>query len=237
VFDAEIVSLNAQGKPEFKKVINRLMASVKTKIDKLSKTNPVYCYIFDCLYLDGRSVMNDTLARRREWIGDIVKSDSRYRISQLEEDGKALFAAAKEHALEGIMAKRLDGKYLPGKRSENWIKIKVRDAVDCVIIGYTEGKGSREAHFGSLHVSEMINGVPQYRGKVGTGFDDKLMKEMAQSLKKLKVVKKPFKDKVMDEKITTWVEPKLFAEISYSMITNDKMFREPVFVRLRPDLS
>jgi DNA ligase D-like protein (predicted ligase)/DNA ligase D-like protein (predicted polymerase)/DNA ligase D-like protein (predicted 3'-phosphoesterase) len=237
VFDAEIVSLNAQGKPEFKKVINRLMASGKTNIEKAAKTNPVYCYIFDCLYLDGRSVMNDSYARRRTWIEDIVKTDSRYRVSQIEKDGKALFEAAKEHALEGIMAKRLDGKYLPGKRSENWIKIKVRDAVDCVIIGFTEGKGNRELTFGSLHVAELKDGEMQYRGRVGTGFDDKLMKEIAQSLKKLKVVKKPFAEKVMDEKITTWVEPTLFAEVSYSMITKDKMFREPVFVRLRPDLG
>jgi bifunctional non-homologous end joining protein LigD len=237
VFDAEIVSLNAQGKPEFKKVINRLMASGKTNIEKAAKTNPVFCYIFDCLYLDGRSVMNDPLARRRMWIEDIVKNDSRYRVSQTEEDGQALFEAAKEHALEGIMAKRLDGKYLPGKRSDNWIKIKVREATDCVIIGFTEGKGNREAHFGSLHVSEMVEGKMQYRGRVGTGFDDKLIKEIALSLKKLKVVKKPFADKVMDENVTTWVEPKLFAEISYSMITKDKMFREPVFVRLRPDLG
>jgi bifunctional non-homologous end joining protein LigD len=236
VFDAEIICMDEQGRPSFKKVINRLRASGKTNIQTMMKSTPAYCYIFDCLYLDGRSTTNDPLLRRREWLQDIVKKDSHYRLSETEEDGKALFEAAKEHQLEGIMAKRKDGKYLPGKRSDGWIKIKVRDTVDCVIIGFTEGRGNRNATFGALHVAERTSDGIQYRGRVGTGFDDKLMKEISTELKKLKEVKKPVSGKVMDEKTTTWVESNLVAEISYSMITQDKMFREPVFVRLRPDL-
>jgi bifunctional non-homologous end joining protein LigD len=236
VFDAEIICMDKQGRPSFKKVISRLRASGKTNIQTMIKSTPAYCYIFDCLYLDGRATINDTLLRRREWLQDIVKKDSHYRLSETEEDGKALFEAAKEHQLEGIMAKRKDGKYLPGKRSDGWLKIKVRDTVDCVILGFTEGKGNRNATFGALHVAERTQDGIQYRGRVGTGFDDKLMKEIATELKRLKEVKKPVSGKVMEEKTTTWIEPRLVAEISYSMITEDNMFREPVFVRLRPDL-
>ena len=236
VFDAEIICLDERGRPSFKKVINRLRASGKTNIQTMMKSVPAYCYIFDCLYLDGRATINDSLLRRREWLQDIVKKDSHFRLSEIEEDGKALFEAVKEHQLEGIMAKRKDGKYYPGKRSDNWIKIKVRDSVDCVIIGYTEGKGNRNSTFGALHVAERTPDGIQYRGRVGTGFDEKLIMEIFTALMKLKEVKKPISGKVMDEKITTWVEPKLAAEISYSMITQDKMFREPVFVRLRSDL-
>jgi bifunctional non-homologous end joining protein LigD len=237
LFDAEIVCLNAQGKPDFKKVINRLTTSGKTNIDRAAKSNPAVCYIFDCLFIDGRSVMNDPLWRRRTWIEDVVKVDSPYRMSQTEEDGQALFDAAKEHGLEGIMAKRKDSKYVIGKRTDNWLKIKVREAADCVIIGYTEGNGNRAAYFGSLHVAEQTKAGLQYRGRVGTGFDDKLMKDITQSLQKLKHTKKPLTEKVLEEKITTWVEPVMFAEIGYSSITQDNMFREPVFIRLRPDLS
>lgn len=237
VFDAEIICIDEHGRPSFKKVISRLRATGKTNIQTMVKSTPAYCYIFDCLYLDGRATINDTLLRRREWLQDIVKKDSHYRLSETVDDGKALFEAAMEHHLEGIMAKRKDGKYLPGKRSDGWIKIKVRDTVDCVILGFTEGKGNRNATFGALLIGERTANVIQYRGRVGTGFDDKLMKEIAAELKKLKKVKKQVSEKVMDEKTTTWVEPKLVAEISYSMITQDKMFREPVFVRLRPDLS
>jgi bifunctional non-homologous end joining protein LigD len=237
VFDAEIICLDADGRPSFRKVINRLRASGKTNIQTMTKSTPAFCYIFDCLYLDGRTIINDPLWRRREWLQDIVKKDSHYRLSETEEDGQALFEAAKEHQLEGIMAKRLDSKYQPGKRSDGWVKIKVRDTVDCVIIGYTKGNGNREPYFGALHIAEKTEKGLQYRGRVGTGFDDKLMKEISGLLKKLKIVKKPIAGKVMEEKATTWVEPTLMTEVSYSSITQDKMFREPVFVKLRPDLS
>ena len=237
IFDAEIICVGSDGKPDFRKVINRLTTSGKTNIDRAVKTSPVFCYIFDCLFIDGRSVMNDTLMRRRTWIEDVVKTDSPYRVSQIEEDGQALFQAAKEHGLEGIMAKRKDSKYILGKRTDSWLKIKVKDTADCVIIGYTEGKGNRGQAFGSLHIAQQTQKGLLYRGKVGTGFDDKLIKEIFSEIKKLKTIPKPIKQKLLDDKVSKWVEPKIMAEVSYSMITKDDMFREPVFVRLREDMT
>ena len=237
LFDAEIVCLDKEGKPEFKKVINRLMSTGEATIQKLSKTNPAYCYIFDCLYLDGRSLINDSLLKRKEWLKDSVRSDTAYRVSEVVEDGESLFAAAKEHGLEGIMAKKKEGKYLPGKRSDLWLKIKVRNSRECVILGYNPGKGDRSVTFGGLHIAEKIGEELIYRGKVGTGFDQSTIKEIFKLIKGLKEVKKFIKVKVMDEKTSIWVEPKLFAEISFASFTPDKMFREPVFVRLRPDLA
>ncbi len=238
LFDAEIVCLDKSGKPEFKKVIHRLMNTGETNIQKMSKSSPVYCYIFDCLYLDGRSLVNESLVKRKEWLKDAVKKDTPYRVSEFVEDGKSLFNAAREHALEGVMAKKKDSKYLPGRRSEGWLKIKVRQTSECVILGYTPGKGNREATFGALQIAEKISGDLFYRGKVGTGFDDHLMKEIFSLLKKLKKVKKPILKggKIVDEKITEWVEPSLLVEVSFSQLTADQMYREPVFVRLRPDL-
>lgn len=238
LFDAEIVCLDKSGKPEFKKVIHRLMNTGETNIQKMSKSSPVYCYIFDCLYLDGRSLVNESLFKRKEWLKDAVKKDTPYRVSEFVEDGKSLFNAAREHALEGVMAKKKDSKYLPGRRSEGWLKIKVRQTSECVILGYTPGKGNREATFGALQIAEKISGDLFYRGKVGTGFDDHLMKEIFSLLKKLKKVKKPILKggKIVDEKITEWVEPSLLVEVSFSQLTADQMYREPVFVRLRPDL-
>lgn len=237
LFDAEIVCLDKTGKPDFKKVIHRLMSSGDSTIQKLSKTSPAYCYIFDCLYLDGRSLINEPLLKRKEWLKDAIKPDTPYRLSEIVEDGLALFEAAKLHDVEGIMSKRKDGKYLPGKRSDLWLKIKVRNTVDCAIIGYNEGKGDRKSTFGGLHIAEWIDDKLLYRGKVGTGFDDVTIKEISKQIKALKETKKPIPGKVMDEKTSKWVEPKLVAEISYAKITADKMFREPVFVRLRLDKS
>jgi bifunctional non-homologous end joining protein LigD len=237
LFDAEIVCLDKTGKPDFKKVIHRLMSSGETTIQKLSKSSPVYCYIFDCLYLDGRSLINETLIKRKEWLKDAIKSDTPYRISEIVEDGVGLFEAAKIHGVEGIISKLREGKYLPGKRSDQWLKVKVRNSADCVIIGYNEGKGNRKASFGGLHIAERDGDQLLYRGKVGTGFDDATIREIFRQIRNLNETKKPVSVKVMDEKTSKWVEPKLVAEISYAKITADKMFREPVFVRLRPDRS
>lgn len=237
LFDAEIVCLDKSGKADFKKVIHRLMSNGETTIQKLSRTSPVHCYIFDCLYLDGRTLLNEPLVKRREWMRDAIKPETPYRVSEAVEDGDALFEAAREHQLEGIISKDKDGRYLPGKRSDLWLKIKVRNTRECYILGYNPGKGNRSQVFGGLHIAEKEGEKFTYRGKVGTGFDDTLIKEIYKQLKALKEIKKPISDKVMDEAISVWVEPVLIAEISFSMITKDNQFREPVFVRLRPDLA
>lgn len=237
LFDAEIVCLDKSGKADFKKVIHRLMSTGETSIQKSVKTSPAYCYIFDCLYMDGRSLINEPLEKRREWLKDAIKSDTPYRISEAVEDGNALFEAAREHQLEGIISKERSGKYLPGKRSDSWLKVKVRNTRECVILGYNPGNGDRSTTFGGLHIAERVGDKLIYRGKVGSGFDDATLKEVFKEIKALKEIKKPISDKVMDEKISKWIEPALIAEINFSMITKDNQFREPVFVRLRPDLG
>jgi bifunctional non-homologous end joining protein LigD len=237
LFDAEIVCLDQEGKPIFKKVINRLMSTGETNIQKLTKTNPVYCYVFDCLYLDGRPLINEPLLKRKEWLKDAIRPDTPYRVSEFMEDGQSLFEAARVHALEGIMAKQKDSKYFPGKRSDCWLKIKVRQTAECVIIGYTKGKGDRGETFGALQIAEQVGDELHYRGKVGTGFDDALIKEILKALRNVKELKKPpTTGAFVDPKITTWVEPLVIAEIGYAKLTPDHMFREPVFVRLRQDL-
>ena len=236
LFDAEIVCLDAGGRPVFKKVISRLMNTSDSAIAKLSKTSPVYCYVFDCLYMDGRVLINEPLAKRREWLKDAIRPDTPYRISETVEDGVALFEAAKNLSLEGIMAKDKTSRYLPGKRSDSWLKIKVRNTAEVVIIGYTQGKGDRATTFGAMHIAIPAEEGLLYRGKVGTGYDDATMKEISKQMKRCTVIKKPIQEKTLDDKVSTWIEPVLMAEVTYAQITRDNQFREPVFVRMRPDL-
>jgi ATP-dependent DNA ligase len=114
----------------------------------------------------------------------------------------------------------------------------VRQTADCIIVGYTKGKGNRDQRFGALHIAEKTDSGLQYRGKVGTGFSDKTMTAMLKVLHSVKEVKKPaLVGKLLDEKVSTWLEPKIAVEVSYAMITSEEMFREPVFIRLRPDLE
>lgn len=237
VFDAEIVCLDKSGKPIFKNVISRLMSTGQTNIEKLSKTQAVHCYIFDCLYLDGRSLVNEPLMKRKEWLADAVRADTPYRVSEFVDDGKGLFDAASEHGLEGIMAKRKDSKYIVGKRSDCWLKIKVWQSAEVVIVGYTKGKGERGATFGALQIAERVGEELHYRGKVGTGYDDKTAKEIFSAAKAAGIAKSTSaKGKFVDASVTTWINPTVVAEVSFSRLTPDAMFREPVFLRLRPDL-
>src|SRR5262245_22562863 len=154
LFDAEIVCLEADGKPNFKDVIHRMHQKTEGAIERARAKHPAVCYVFDCLYLDGRPIVNEPLTRRREWLEDAIKKDSAYRVSGVVEEGGPFFEAVKQMGLEGIMAKQRNSTYLPGKRSDSWFKIKTRQTVECVIIGYTRGKGDRETNFGALHLAQ-----------------------------------------------------------------------------------
>ncbi len=164
------------------------------------------------------------------------KKDSSYRVSQVVEEGAALFEALKQTGLEGIVAKERHSAYLPGKRSECWLKIKTRQTLECAIIGYTRGKGDRETNFGALHLAQSNAGELKYVGKVGAGLDDHLLKTISAELKQLATVKRPVKEKPLDDARSIWVEPKLMCEVEFASLTKDGMLREPVFIRLRPDL-
>ncbi|HWB59863.1 MAG TPA: non-homologous end-joining DNA ligase, partial [Chthoniobacteraceae bacterium] len=236
VFDGEIVCLDAKGKPVFGDVIHRMQQKGEARIARASAGCPAVCYLFDCLYLDGRAVANEPFTRRREWLADAVRKGTAYRISEAMEDGKGLLAAVREMGLEGIMAKQRASEYTPGKRNDSWLKIKTRLTMDCVIIGYTPGKGDRESYFGALHLAEATPRGLKYVGKAGSGFDERALNNVSEELRRLKTTRKPVKDKIDGETLSTWVEPKLICEVQYMTLTPDGTMREPVFLRLRPDL-
>jgi len=237
LFDGEIVCLEADGKPNFRDVIHRMQQKTEGAIERAKVKHPAVCYVFDCLYLDGRPIVNEPLTRRREWLQDAIKKGSAYRVSEVVEDGAAFFDAVKQMGLEGIMAKQRGSAYLPGKRNESWLKIKIRQTLECAIIGYTRGQGDRETSFGALHLAQATDNELKYLGKVGSGFDDDSLKAVSAELQKLKPIKRPIKEKPLDDARSVWVEPKLMCEVEFASLTPDGMLREAVFVRLRPDLD
>jgi len=237
LFDGEIVCLEADGKPNFRNVIQRMQQKTEGGIERARAKHAAVCYVFDCLYLDGRPIVNEPLTRRREWLQDAIKKGSAYRASEVVEEGAAFFQAVKEMGLEGIMAKQRNSPYLPGKRSDSWLKIKTRQTLECVIIGYTKGKGDREASFGALHLAEANGDELKYLGKVGTGFDNDSFKAVAAELQKVKTIKRPIKEKPPDDARSVWIEPKLMCEVQFASLTTEGLLREAVFVRLRPDLG
>ena len=135
------------------------------------------------------------------------------------------------------MAKQRNSTYLPGKRSDAWLKIKTRQTTEAVIIGYTNGKGDRADTFGALHLAQAGSDGLKYIGKAGGGFDDKSLKDVFRELQKLTTIKRPVKEKPLDDARSIWVEPKLLCEVEFASWTPDGLLREPVFVRMRPDLT
>ncbi len=237
LFDGEIVCLDTDGKPNFTNVIHRKQQTSDGAIQRAQARFPAVCYVFDCLYLDGRAIVGEPLTRRREWLLDAVRKGGAYRVSEAVEEGAPFLAAVKELGLEGVMAKKRQSPYLPGKRSDSWLKIKSRQTTECAVIGYTRGKGDRQSTFGALHLARATGGELTYVGKVGGGFDEDSLQTVWAALKKLKVTKRPVKTKPLDDSSSTWVEPKLLCEVRYASLTPDGLLREPVFVRLRPDLT
>ena len=138
--------------------------------------------------------------------------------------------------MEGIVAKRRDSKYLVGRRSNDWQKIKVIETGKGVIVGYTRGDGDRSRTFGALQIAGFRDGKYRYLGKVGTGFSDTTLREITKLLERLRTNDRVIKEKVEDESKTVWVKPALVCQLNYSR-QNEKAMRAPVFVRLRPDLT
>lgn len=235
ILDGEIVVLDAKGKPEFKTTVGRMHKSNAHSIQTAMKSFPAYCYLFDVIYLDGCMVQKEPLHKRKAWLKSLIKPGGHFRYSEDIEDGEALFAATKQMDLEGIIAKKRESVYLPGKRTDQWVKVKHRNDMTCKIIGYTEGQGDRQPYFGALHLADAEADGAVYLGKVGTGFNEKTMKEIFLELKKLKKIAKPIKEKLEDDRQSTWVEPLLYCDVQYASVTPNGTLREPVFLGMKEE--
>lgn len=236
VFDGEIVCLDEAGKPIFQHAIQRMQQKSPGAIERAQARHPAVCYLFDCLYLDGRPIMNEPLTRRRDWLRDAVKEHPAYRLSETVEDGAAFFEAVRALGLEGVVAKQRQSVYLPGKRSEAWLKLKAHQTAECIIIGYTRGQGERVGSFGALHLAQGTAEELRYVGKVGSGFDDDALRSITAELKELGVIKRPVREKPLDDARSIWLKPTLLCEVQFASRTPDGALREPVFLRMRPDL-
>jgi bifunctional non-homologous end joining protein LigD len=228
VVDGEVCALDEEGRPSFS-------AMQQAKAD-----TPIVYYLFDLLEVDGEPVIDLPLAERRERLKKLL--DGRNRAVLLSEgfdDGAGLLRAAKEQRLEGIMGKRLDSRYLPGKRSRDWLKFKTHGEQEFVVAGYTRGKGRREWSFGSLVLGVYGPEGLEWVGNVGTGFDDDEIDRLLKKLRALERKTSPFAHVPKMPRIrkndVVWVEPKLVAEVSFAEWTHDGRLRAPVYQGLRED--
>jgi len=242
ILDGEIVALDDQGRPSFSLMQQRTgFRPGKHRLPGREGVPVIYC-AFDLLYLDGVDLRRVGLEQRKETLQSIIENSAVVHFSDhYPEKGIALFEAARQRGLEGIVAKKRTSTY-DEKRSSEWLKIKITTSQECVIGGYTEPEGSRE-HFGALVLGlydkqERLIHV----GQVGTGFDQRTLEEVSDSLRPLETKKNPFCGEVAALRQVHFVRPKLVAEIKFSEWTHETAeggmkLRAPVFMGLRPDKS
>ena len=239
VLDGEIVALDADGRSSFSLMQQRTgIRKWGQRVAGNSEIQVLY-YAFDLIYFDGHDLRRLPLDQRKQALATLVVPEGPLRISDHFDQGKTLFAAAKQQGLEGILAKKRDSCY-EEKRTRDWLKIKITDTIDCVIGGYTEPEGTRQ-YFGSIVLGMYNkNGQLIHVGQAGTGFTYATLKEHWKKLEKLKTTQNPFHGHVEALRKVHWVKPELVAEIKFTEWTHESAdggmkLRAPVFLRLRDD--
>jgi bifunctional non-homologous end joining protein LigD len=224
VLDGELVALDRRGISHFQLLQNALRAEATLR----------YC-IFDLMFLDGEDLRDWTLVERKERLRRLLPKHPLLSFStHRSQHGSKFFKQALEQGLEGIMAKRKSSRYLSGARTSDWLKIKTARRQEVVIAGFTAPRRSRP-HFGALVLAVREGETWRYVGHVGTGFSHVTLKELHDKLSALRTSTSPFSVRVKDEVVTTWVKPKLVAEVRFTEWTAAGEMRHPVFLGLRDD--
>ncbi|MCV7221007.1 ATP-dependent DNA ligase [Mycolicibacterium elephantis] len=225
ILDGEAVALDESGVPSFTEMQNR------------ARSTRVEFWAFDILYLDGRSLLRAKYTDRRRLLEALAEGGGLIVPDQLPGDGPEALEHAREKRWEGVVAKRRDSTYQPGRRSKSWIKDKLWNTQEVVIGGWRRGEGGRSSGIGSLILGIPADGGLQFVGRVGTGFTDKALAELKKILTPLETDESPFNDPLprQDAKGVTFVRPELVGEVRYSERTSDNRLRQPSWRGLRPD--
>jgi len=224
VLDGELVALDRQGRSRF-----QLLQEARKSGARLR-----YC-VFDLMYLDGRDLRRLPLVERKDRLRHILPGTALVRYSRhVKRHGIRAFRAAQRRGLEGIMAKRAEGRYYSERRTREWLKIKAANEQETVIIGFTRPRRSRQ-FFGALALAVRQGPSWHYVGHTGTGFNAESLQAIHTRLVKLTTARKPVAGKIPNERTTTWVRPRLVAEIKFTEWTRDGRMRHPVFLGLRTD--
>jgi DNA ligase D-like protein (predicted ligase) len=221
VVDGEVVAFSG-GKTSFERLQQRGERPVS-----------IVYYIFDLLYLDGHDVRALSTRTRKALLMDAMTFGGPLRTTtHRNRDGEAFYAEACRRGWEGLIAKRADAPY-SGGRSRDWLKFKCSAEQELVIGGFTAPRGTR-TELGALLLGYYESGRLRYAGKVGTGFTQETLRQLSSSLAPLERSSSPFADQVK-ERNTTWVEPRLVAQVGFSEWTRDGRLRHPRFLGLRDD--
>ena len=232
ILDGEIAVLDAKGVSSFEMIQPRIMTSDAAAIAHLSRTSPARLFVFDILYLDGHDLRDLPFQERRKILERVLDAKEPVTLSTLFDNAPELIDAAKQHGLEGLVAKCVTSTYQP-RRSADWLKWKAVSEQEFVICGYTPGE--RE-YFGSLVLGLYQGQQLVYTGNVGTGFNQKTLKQLYERMQPLTVKASPFEHAPKLPKGSVFLRPELVCEIKFSQFTKDGILRAPVYLGLRTDV-
>lgn len=225
IIDGEIVAYNDKNLPDFQTLQHF----------RDNPAIPLVYHVFDLLHLNGHSTESLSTLERKELLKEaLTENDFVKYCDHVQKDGIVFFEAARRKNLEGIIAKRASAPYTENTRSKDWLKIKHHKTEEVVIAGFTEPRGSRKK-FGALILGRYNNGRLVYAGHTGTGFDEKTLTEVYNKLKPLIRTTSPFDVTPKTNMPATWVQPRLVCNIKFAELTEDHIFRHPVFMGLRID--
>jgi bifunctional non-homologous end joining protein LigD len=241
VLDGEVVALDAEGKPSFGALQRRMHVTAESTVRRLARETPVTYVIFDLLWLDGRSLMDLSYEERRARLAELDLGDGeRWRVPDyVVGHGEQLLAATAQQGLEGVIAKRLDSPYEPGRRSPSWLKVKNLYRQEVVVGGWVPGDGRRRDRIGALLVGvHEDDGTLRHTGRVGTGFTDSELDRLSKLLVPLEREDSPFAPggpKIPRNAV--FVEPRYVAEVEFREWTEGGQLRAPSYKGLRDDKS
>ena len=236
ILDGEVVAFDADGRPSFELLQSRMHLASDSAVRRRMRDVPVAYVAFDLLWLEGHSTLALPYTDRRKLLAELDLNGPSWRTpAHREGDGRALLEASEAQGLEGIIAKKLDSPYEPGRRSSCWIKIKNRPSEDVVIGGWLPGEGRRGDTLGALAVGlPGEEGALKYAGKVGTGFTEASLATLMRELQPLRADESPFEGR-QPPKGTIFVEPRLVAVVEFAEWTRAGTLRAPSFKGLRAD--
>jgi bifunctional non-homologous end joining protein LigD len=239
VLDGEVVTLDTTGRPDFGLLQTRMGLTKAREVDAAAERAPAHYMAFDLLERDGESLVSKTYDERRAALEDVLRPPRNHAVQVPPAFGGDLqhaIESSRELKLEGVMAKRREGTYSPGRRSRTWIKIKHHHMQEVVIGGWRPGNGRRANAIGSL-----LLGIPdgdglRYVGRVGTGFTDAMLDDLAKRLAVHPRATNPLSDvPALDARDVHWVRPEFVGEVEFAEWTPTNRLRQPSWRGLRPD--
>ena len=240
VLDGELVAYDESGRPSFQRLQSRMHIADPRHAAMLARDTPVHFVVFDVIWLDGESLAPKTYLERRDALAGLRLDDGSacwqvpgHRVG----DGEALLAATRAQGLEGLVAKRVDCPYHPGRRSPGWVKVKNRRRATVVVGGWLPGEGTRSGRLGALVVGyHDDDGALHYAGRVGSGFNEAELKRLQGTLAPLARDASPFMGR-QPPRLTRFVDPVLVADVEFSEWTGSRTLRAPSYKGLRDDLE